>query len=219
MKKAFFVSSSIAFMMLVALVSSCGPAAPAIATVAASGLSTLYNQGTGVYTSIAGSMTHYEFDLVDVSNDGGIASGNTECGHSDKKTPIVYSDDMINFSFRYVDNCLLLGLKSNTNKYLTINWNDLALDEVGKLKWKEADSGASGVSTITKAAYNEANLYTYYDKRNGFSRTFEVFSSPAAADKKGYVGKTFVLNVPIIQGDTVITYRIKLKIASITVEK
>ena len=39
----------------------------------------------------------------------------------------------------------------------------------------------------------------------GFYRTFEVFSSQAAADKKGYVGKTFVLNVPIIQGDTVIT--------------
>ncbi len=217
MKKTLIFSGSAAFLMLAFLVSSCGPAAT-IASVAASGLGTLYDQGTGVYTSIAGGMTHYEFDLVEVTNDGGIAVGKTECGHSNKNTPIVYSDGLINFSFRYIDNCFRVGLKSNTNKYLTINWNDLALDETGKLKWKEADSGASGASTITKAAYNEANLYTYYDKRNGFYRTLEVFSSQAAADKKGYVGKTFVLNVPIIQGDTVVTYRFKLKIASITVE-
>lgn len=212
MKKALLV-----LIPAVIVFAGCGPTA-ALGSIAAMAGTQIYNQGTGAYTTLASGMTHYAFDLVEVTNDGGIAAGKVESGHSEKKTPIVYTDNMVSISFKYVDNCFQVGLKSNTNKHSTINWNDLSLDETGKLKWKEADSGATGPSTITKGAYEEANLYTYHDKRNGLYRTLEVFSSQAAADKKGYVGKTFTLNIPIVLGDTVVTYRVKLKIAGITVE-
>lgn len=57
----------------------CGPTA-ALGSIAAMAGTQIYNQGTGAYTTLASGMTHYAFDLVEVTNDGGIATGKVESG-------------------------------------------------------------------------------------------------------------------------------------------
>ena len=83
-----------------------------------------------------------------------------------------------------------------------------------KLLWKD---GNSSMSTITKAGFNEANLYVVYDSVSATYRTLPLYTSQKKVDEAKLVGQTFTLTFPIINVDKVITYTATLKITAVNV--
>lgn len=165
-------------------------------------------------TYVGSHKTTYSFELVEMTNDGGIGGGKVVYPTADSENKAEFQDDMVDFTFFYKNNCLVPAFKGQTNTYLTINWNDIVMEGTQKLFWKD---GSSSMSTITKAAFNEASLYVVYDSVSATCRTLPLYTSQRKADESGLVGQTFTLTFPIIQLDKVITYTAKIKILSISV--
>lgn len=167
-----------------------------------------------LHTYVGSHKTAYTFELVDMTNDGDISGGKVINQIADNQYRAEYRDDLLDFTFCYKYNCLVPAFKGCTNSYLTINWNDVVMEGTQKLLWKD---GNSSMSTITKAGYNEANLYVVYDTVSATYRTLPLYVSQKKADEANLVGQTFSLTFPIINVDKVITYTATIKIASITV--
>lgn len=170
--------------------------------------------GHDLHTFVGSHKTAYEFEIVDVKNDGGIPTGEIVYPKADNQYKAEYRDGLVDFTFCYSLNCFRLGLKNCTNSYLAINWNDVVMDSSSKLLWKDA---SSSLSTITPAAFNEAYLYVVYDTVSATYRTLPLYTSQKKADSDKLVGESFTLTFPIIKGEKVITYTATIKIASVTV--
>ena len=200
----------------VTTVTSCGVAFSA-ATIALSTASLVGHSAVlahDLHTYVGSHRTAYSFELVDMINDGSIENGKIVYPTADADHRAEFSDDLINFTFCYKDNCIVAAFKGQSNSYLTINWNDVVMEGTQKLLWR---NGNSSMSTITKAGFNVANLYVVYDSLSATFRTLPLYTSQKKADEAKLVGQTFTLNFPIINVDKVITYTTTLKITAVNV--
>ena len=205
--------SNLLILAAIALsVNSCAVVGLALSTASLVGQSALLAHSLN--TVVGSHKTSYAFELVEMTNDGGFGGGEIVSPVADSQTKAEFRDDLIDFQFHYKHNCLIVGFKGQTSSYLTINWNDIVMEGSQKLLWKD---GNSSMSTISKAGFNEANLYVIYDTASSTYRTLPLYTSQKKADEGGLAGQTFTLTFPIIQVDKVITYTAKLKITSITV--
>ncbi len=194
-------------------VNSCSVVSLALSTASIVGHSALLAHDL---TSFVGShKTAYTFELVSMTNDGGIGNPSIVNPVADSESKAEFKDDLIDFTFQYKYNCFVPAFKGQSNQYLTINWNDIVMDGSRKLLWRD---GNASLSTITRAGYNEANLYVVYDSVSGTHRTLPLYVSQAKADEANLVGQTFTLVFPIINVDKVITYTATIKITNISVK-
>lgn len=215
-----FFSILVSFLLMVLAISSCGVASLALSatslalnTASLVGHSALLAHDLNTY--VGDHKTAYTFELVSMTNDGGIEGGEVVYPTADKQYRAEFRDDLIDFTFCFKYNCMAPAFKSQTSSYITINWNDIVMDGTQKLLWKD---GNSSMSTITKAGYNEASLYVIFDKVSKTYRTLPVYTSQKKADEANLVGQTFTLAFPIINVDKVITYTATIKIADIIVD-
>ena len=216
--KRFLISLFISFMTIMS-VSSCGVASLALsATSLALNTASLVGHSAllahDLTTYVGDHKTAYTFELVSMTNDGGIMGGEILYPTADNQYKAEFKDDLIDFTFCFKYNCIAPAFKSQTNTYITINWNDIVLDGSQKLLWKD---GNSSMSTLTRAGFNEAYLYVIFDKVSRTYRTLPVYVSQKKADEANLVGQTFTLAFRIINVDKVITYTATIKIADITV--
>ena len=167
-----------------------------------------------VNTYVGTNNTNYTFELIDVSNDGNVQGGVVIQPVADANNLALFQDDLIEFSYHYKYNCIVPAFKGRTNSYLTINWNDVTMDGTLPLYWKDAKSG---MSTISRAGFNEANLYSVYDTLSKTYITFPFYTSQKKADEAGLTGQTFALTFPIIRGNEIISYVATFKIREVTV--
>lgn len=193
-------------------VSSCAIASLALSTASLVGHSALLAHDLNTY--VGSHKTAYTFELVDMTNDGGIGGGKVLYPTADNQYKAEFKDNLVDFTFYYKYNCLVPAFKGQSNAYLTINWNDIVMDGKQKLLWKD---GNSSMSTITKAGYNEANLYVIYDSVSATYRTLPLYTSQKKADEANLVGQTFTLTFPLINVDKVITYTATIKISEVKV--
>ena len=214
-----YISILAIFAGTVLSVSSCGVASLALhATSLALSTASLVGHSAllahDLHTYVGSHKTAYTFELVDMANDGGIEGGKIVYPTADTQYRAEYKDNLIDFTFCYKYNCLVPAFKGQSNSYLTINWNDVVMEGTQKLLWKDDNSS---MSTITKAGYNEANLYVVYDSVSATYRTLPLFTSQKKADEAQLVGQSFTLTFPIINVDKVITYTATVKITSVDV--
>lgn len=202
----------ILFLTVIFSLNSCSVLSLALDTASLVGQSALLAHD--VNTFVGTHKTAYTFELIDVANDGDISGGKVISSLADANNKALFQDDLIEFSYQYKRNYIVPALKGRTNSFLTINWNDVTMDGTLKLYWKD---GGSGMSTISKAGFNEANLYSVYDSVSNTYLTFPIYTSQKKADESGLSGKTFALTFPIIKGDKVISYVATFKISAITV--
>ena len=206
-------------VIIIATVSSCGVASLALhATSLALNTASLVGHSAllahDLHTYVGSHKTAYTFELVDMVNDGGIEGGKVIYPTADTQYRAEFTDELIDFTFCYKYNCFVTAFKGQSNSYLTINWNDVVMEGTQKLLWKD---GNSTMSTITKAGFNEANLYVVYDSVSATYRTLPLYTSQKKADEANLVGQTFTLTFPIINVDKVITYTATLKITAVNV--
>lgn len=210
MKRSF---TQLTLVILTALsVSSCSIVGLALSTASLVGHSALLAHDLNTY--VGSHKTAYTFELVEMTNDGGIGGGKVVYPTADNQYKAEFQDDLVDFTFYYRYNCLVPAFKGRTNTYLTINWNDIVMEGTRKLLWKD---GNSSMSTITKAGFNEANLYVIYDSVSATYRTLPLYTSQKKADESGLEGQIFTLSFPIIMTDKVITYTATVKISDIKV--
>lgn len=207
------------FVGAILSINSCGVASLALsATSLALGTASLVGHTAllahDLHTFVGSHKTAYTFELVDMTNDGSIEGGEVVYPTADTQYRAEYRDNLVDFMFCYKNNCLVTAFKGQSNAYLTINWNDIVMEGTQKLLWK---NGNSSVSTITKAGFNEANLYVVYDSVSATYRTLPLFVSQKKADEAQLVGQTFTLTFPIINVDKVITYTATVKVTSVNV--
>lgn len=193
-------------------VSSCAVVGLALSTASLVGHSALLAHDLNTY--VGSHKTAYTFEFVDMTNDGGIGGGQIVQPIADNQNKAEYRDDLIDFTFCYKFNCLAPAFKGSSSSYLTINWNDIVMEGSQKLLWRD---GNSSMSTITKAGFNEANLYVVYDTVFKTYRTLPLYTSQRKADEAKLVGQTFKLTFPLINVDKVITYTATIKIVEISV--
>lgn len=170
--------------------------------------------GHDLHTFVGSHKTAYEFELADVSNDGGVRAGEIIYPKADSQYKAEYRDDLVDFTFCYLGNCFRPAFKNRTNAYLAINWNDVVMESSQKLLCRDA---TSGLSTITPGAFNEAHLYVVYDTVSATYRTLPLYTSQKKADADNLVGQEFLLTFPLIKGEKVVTYSVKIRIKSVTV--
>lgn len=216
--KRFFTIFYI-FASIVLSVSSCGVASLALhATSLALNAASLVGHSAllahDLHTYVGSHKTDYTFELVDMTNDGGIEGGKVVYPTADTEYKAEYRDNLIDFTLCYKNNCLVPAFKGQSSSYLTINWNDIVMEGTQKLLWKD---GNSSISSITKAGFNEANLYVVYDSVSGIYRTLPLFTSQKKADEAQLAGQSFTLTFPIINVDKVITYTATVKISSVNI--
>lgn len=209
--KRYFILLAAGLTLLT--VNSCSVVSLALRTASIVGHSALLAHD--LTTFVGSHKTAYTFELISMTNDGGIENASIVNPVADSESKAEYKDDLIDFTFQYKYNCLVPAFKGQSNQYLTINWNDIVMDGSRKLLWRD---GNASLSTITKAGYNEANLYVVYDSVSGTYRTLPLYVSQAKADEANLVGQTFTLVFPIINVDKVITYTATIKIANISVK-
>lgn len=210
MKRYFIL---LAAGLTILTVNSCSVVSLALSTASLVGHSALLAHD--LTTFVGSHKTAYTFELVSMTNDGGIENASIVNPVADSESKAEFKDDLIDFTFQYKYNCLVPAFKGQSNQYLTINWNDIVMDGSKKLLWRD---GNASLSTITKAGYNEANLYVVYDSVSGTYRTLPLYVSQAKADEANLVGQTFTLNFPIIIVDKVITYTATIKISNVSVK-
>lgn len=184
----------------------------AVSAVSLAGSSALL--GYDLHTFVGSHKTAYEFEMVSVENDGHIDGAEIVHPKADAEYKAEYRDEMLNVTFCYSMNCFRLGMRNRGDTYLAINWNDVVMDSSQKLLWKDA---TAGLSTITPAVFNEAYLYVVYDTVSATHRTLPLFVSQKKADAAGLVGKEFTLTAPVIKGDKVITYSVRMRITGVNV--
>lgn len=209
--KRFFILLAAGLTILT--VNSCSVVSLALSTASLVGHSALLAHD--LTTFVGSHKTAYTFELVSMTNDGGIGNASIVNPLADSESNAEFKDDLIDFTFQYKYNCFVPAFKGQSNQYLTINWNDIVMDGSRKLLWRD---GNSSLSTITKAGYNEANLYVVYDSVSGTHRTLPLYVSQAKADEANLAGQTFTLVFPIINVDKVITYTATIKITNISVK-
>ena len=210
MKRIFSILTLLSLTIL--SVSSCAVVGLALSTASLVGHSALLAHDLNTY--VGSHKTAYTFELVSMSNDGGINGGQITYPTADSQYKAEFKDNLVDFTFYYKYNCLVPGFKGQSNAYLQINWNDVVMDGTRKLLWKD---GNSSMSTITKAGVNEASLYVIYDSVSATYRTLPLYTSQKKADESKLVGECFTLTFPIINVDKVITYTATVKITGITV--
>ena len=206
MKKHFF---SLAAVAATVLTSSCGTVVSTIGIIRETAIS-----GRNLGVLVGSDRTAYEFEVTGVTNDGGIPAGRIVQPTADIERKAEYRDDLVDLIFCYSSNCFRLGFRNRGNRYLAINWNDIIMDGSQKLFWKDA---RNGLSTITPAAFNEAYLYVSLDRLSGICRSLPVFISQKKADEAGVTGRELTFTCPVIQGEKVVTYSVRVRIVAVKV--